>query len=617
MAAIALPLLVLLPLLAAAAVLAAPPAFTRRVALAGAAAAFLIALWACTSYPHVRDLRGWFERPGGPVDDALDAAGVEDPLLREALRALLREPLPPAEEAAKLRDLAQVDAARRTLAWTRELEPPAPARVAEAASALQAAEQEVERLERTLATIRAEQAQALRLVRGRSGERVRLPWLREWIPPLGIWWALGVDGLSLPVALVTTLLCLVALLGVPEPRAPAAAGPLRAAAPPAPTRGAVVAVLVLEGLALLMTFALDVALLLVAWAALLAPPWFLAAPRGQAQARAALRVVVVGAVGVVVALIAAGALVAAARQPDSPMTWSVLLLHEAARHGEVPAGSQGAFLAALLVAAATRLPVLHAHAEVGSAAPGWAQGVVLWTVVLGATYPLLRLGWPLAPEAVLGAWGAAAGALGVALIALGSVGVVRAGAPAALLGASVVAHAGLALVGLAAGRALGAAGAVLDVLVTGLTAAALTPVLGGLAARTGGSDLRDLGGLARAVPRLAGLLALGLALLAGVSATTLLVAAGALGSGTLPRPLAALAPVAALLMAGAHLGRLRALAGEPRPERLQDLGDDEALASVPLLVAAVLAGVLAPTLALRLVAPAAEWLTGVAWPAAH
>ncbi len=618
MAAIALPLLVLLPLVAAVAALAAPPAWTRRLALGGAGLAFLVTLWACRSYPDVRDLRGWFEAPGGALDRALDAAGADDPLVREALRDLVRAPLPPDAEAARLADLTQVDPARRTLAYVRGLTPAEPERLAEAAGALAAAEDEARRLEGALATLRAAHAEALRLAYGRSGERVRLPWVRAWVPPLGVHWALGADGLSLPVALVTALLCLIALLGAPEPRVGASAGPLRGTTTSAPTRGAIVAVLVLESLLLLMTFALDAALLHVAWATLLVPVYFLVAARGQAQAQAALRVLILGAAGALIALVAAGALAAAARRPDAPMTWSVLLLHEAARSAEVDPRLQTWFFAALLVGTASRLPFLRAHADALAAVPGWAQGATLWAVALGAAYPLLRLGWPLAPEAVLGQAGTAAAALGVATLGLGSALVLRAASPAAFLNGSVVAHTGLVLVGLAAARSLGAAGAILDLLLTGLALAALAPLLHGIAARTGAADLAGLSGLGRPAPRLAGATALGLALAGGVSASTVLVLTGAFASGgTVPRGLAVIAGLLAGLMAAAHLRLVRAFVGEPAgAPRVPDLGDDEALATLPLLGAAVLAGVLVPTLALRLVAPAAEWLTGVSWPAA-
>lgn len=619
MASIALPLLVLLPLLAAAAALIVPPAWARRVALAGAGGAFLLVLWACAAYPHVRDLRGWFEAPGGALDQALDEAGVADPLAREALRDLLGSPAPAGVEAARLSALAHLDEARRTLEYARGLTPPEPARLAEAAGALAEAEGEVDRSARALQRVRAAQAETLRLAYGRSGERVRLPWVRPWIPPLGVHWALGVDGLSLPVALVTTLLCLVALLGAPEPRPAAAPGPLRGGVAQAPSRGALVAVLALEALLLLMTCALDVALLHVAWATLLVPAYFLVAARGQASARAALRVLVVGAAGALVALVAAGALASAARPPGAPMTWSVLLLHEAARSGEVAAGLQGWFLVALLAASATRLPLPRAHVDTLAGAPGWAQGVVLWTLLLGATYPLLRLGWALAPEAALGTPGVAAGALGVAALGLGGALVLRAAAPAALLCGSAAAHAGLVLVGLSAARSVAAAGAILDVLVAGLALAALAPVLGGVTARAGAADLSGLAGLARSAPRLAALTGLGLLLAGGVSASTVLVVGGALGSGALPGPLALLVGLGAALLAVAHLRLVARFVADPArgdAARQPDLGDDEALASLPLVVAAVVVGVVMPTLALDLIAPAAEWLTGVTWRAA-
>lgn len=609
MAHVALPLLVLLPLLAAAAVLAAPPAWTRRAAVGGAGLTFLLAAWAVVAAPHALDLRAWFER--GPLARALDRAGVEDPLAREALVDLVRAPRPAAEEAALLARLANVDAARATLGWVEGISPPDAARADEARAALRAAEAEAARFTTTLETTRADLAEDARLAYGRSGERVRLPWTRPWLPDLGVSWALGADGLSLPLALATALIVLLALAVAPDARPPARPGPLRAGGPAEGSRGALVAVLALEALVLAMLLALDVALLLVAWSLLLAPAYGLVAARGHAPAQAAARVVGLGAAGALVALVGAGAIVTRA---GTPASWSVLLLHEAARAGEVPLPRQEWFLLALLAATACRLPLGRAHRDALAAAPGWTQGVVLWALLLGAAYPLVRLGWALAPEAALGRLAAPSALLGLVALVAGGVVALRAAAPTALLTGALTAHVGLVLVGVAAARTLAAAGAALALVVAGLAAAGLAPLLRGLVDRAGRPDLEGVRGMARHAPRLAALTALGLALLGGLTAATALVVGGALGSGVLPRVAGVGALVGAALLATAHLRLVHALVAPPltEPPRAPDLGDAEALASLPLLVAAALVGVATPTLALDLVLPAAEWLTGVA-----
>lgn len=612
MASVALPLLIALPLLAAIAVLAVPAVWTRRAALGGTALAFLVALWAWNAFSAVRDLRGWFEAPDGPLDRALDAAAVEDPLLRAELRELLREPRPPRVETERLARACHLDVAQRNEAHAREAAPPDPARHAAAERDLRRAEDEVASLAATLARLREERALDLQLAYGRSGERFKLPFTRPWIPPLGVTWSLGADGLALPLALVTTLLALLGLLAAPDSQPAAAPGPLRGGAAARSSRGALAAVLALESLLLLMIFSLDVAVLHVAWALLLVPTYFLVAARGQAPAQAALRILIVGGVGALIALVAAGSMTVS----HTGETWSALALHEAARKGEVSLSHEAWFLAALLLAAASRLPTTRAHADALAAVPAWAQGVVLWSIFLGAVYPLMRLGWPLAPHAAMGALVPVAGALGVAALVLGGVLLLRAPSAPALLCGSLVSHGGLLVVGLAASRSYAAAGAILDVVVTGLGVAALAPLLAGIAARTGTSDLRGLSGLGRAAPKLSALAALALALLAGASASTPLVVGGALESGVLPHPLAVLAGLAAVFSAVAHLRLVRAFVGDPgRPDqaRVADLGDDEAVASVPLLAAAVVAGLLLPTIALHVVMPAAEWLTGVAW----
>lgn len=612
MASIALPLLILLPLLAAVAVLAVPAVWTRRAALAGAALAFFVALWAWNAFPVVRDLRGWFEAPGGPLDQALDGLGVEDPLVRAELRELVREPRPPKVEAERLAKVCHIDEARRSVAWTRSLAPPDPPRLDAAEGVLRQAEAEAAALAAKLARLRAEQTIDLQLAYGRSGERFKLPFTRPWIPPLGVTWSLAADGLGLPLALVTTLLALLGLLAAPDSQVAATPGPLRGGAAARSSRGALAAVLLLEALLLLMIFSVDVVVLHVAWTLLLVPTYFLVAARGQAPAQAALRLLIVGGVGALVALVAAGSMTVS----HIGDTWSALVLHEAARHGEVSFSHEAWFLGALLLATATRLPATRAHAEALATVPAWAQGVVLWSIFLGAVYPLMRLGWPLAPHAAMGDLVPVAGIVGTGALVLGAVGLLRAKTAPALLCSSLVCHGGLIVVGLAAARAHAAAGAILDVVVTGLAAAGLTPLLGGIASRTGTSDLSGLSGLGRAAPRLSALAATALALLAGASASTGLIVGGALDSGVLPHWLAVLAGLAAVFAAVAHLRLVRAFVGDPaRPDqaRIPDLGDDEAVASVPLLVAALVVGIALPTLGLHVVMPAAEWLTGVAW----
>jgi hypothetical protein len=86
-----------------------------------------------------------------------------------------------------------------------------------------------------------------------------------------------------------------------------------------------------------------------------------------------------------------------------------------------------------------------------------------------------------------------------------------------------------------------------------------------------------------------------------------------LRSTVLAHGLVVLGGLALAAFAVLHLRLVRALVALPtRAERAPDLGDDEAASALPLAVAAFVAAVLVPTLALGLIEPAAAWLTGVA-----
>lgn len=162
----------------------------------------------------------------------------------------------------------------------------------------------------------------------------------------------------------------------------------------------------------------------------------------------------------------------------------------------------------LLIAFGIKLPIfpfhtwmLHVHKEAPPSVVMIHSGVLL---KMGA-YGLLRFGLFLFPEQAR-EWAAVLAVLGLINLLYGAVLAFRQEEFKLVLAYSSISHMGIVLIGLAAFNEIGLQGAIFQLLSHGLISALLFLIVGSLYERTGTTELPKLGGLARSMPFMSGVL---------------------------------------------------------------------------------------------------------------
>ncbi|WP_182907191.1 NuoM family protein [Microbispora sp. H13382] len=315
---------------------------------------------------------------------------------------------------------------------------------------------------------------------------------RPWIPGLGLRFHLGVDGVSLPLVVLTallTFLCFVHLAGHP---------------PAGGRTGALVVTLLVLEVGMIGTFlALDLLLFFVFFEVVLVPMYFVIALWGGAGRRAAaLKFILYTLLGSAVLLI--GLLVVWTQAGTLDM---VAL---AGRHGSGIARSAQivAFLAiGLGLAVKTPMWPLHtwlpdAHTEAPTVGSVLLAGVLLKM----GSYGFARIAIPVLPEgaAALAPW---LGALAVVGIVYGSLACLAQRDLKRMIAYSSVGHMGFVLLGFASLTPVGLNGALFANVAHGLITGLLFFLAGAVKERYGTADMRRLGGgMLRRLPYVASLL---------------------------------------------------------------------------------------------------------------
>ncbi|WP_169981267.1 NuoM family protein [Microbispora sp. H10836] len=315
---------------------------------------------------------------------------------------------------------------------------------------------------------------------------------RPWIPGLGLRFHLGVDGVSLPLVVLTallTFLCFVHLAGHP---------------PAGGRTGALVVTLLVLEVGMIGTFlALDLLLFFVFFEVVLVPMYFVIALWGGAGRRAAsLKFILYTLLGSAVLLI--GLLVVWTEAGTLDM---VAL---AGRHGSGIARSAQivAFLAiGLGLAVKTPMWPLHtwlpdAHTEAPTVGSVLLAGVLLKM----GSYGFARIAIPVLPEgaAALAPW---LGALAVVGIVYGSLACLAQRDLKRMIAYSSVGHMGFVLLGFASLTPVGLNGALFANVAHGLITGLLFFLAGAVKERYGTADMRRLGGgMLRRLPYVASLL---------------------------------------------------------------------------------------------------------------
>ena len=389
-----------------------------------------------------------------------------------------------------------------------------------------------------------------------------------WAPVLGFEYFVGVDGLSLPLLLMATIVCFLALLTAWSVEDGA--------------KGFFALVLVLETGVLGTLCALDTALLWVFWELVLVPMFVLVTLWGGDEGRRAGRqFLLLSQAGALAMLLALLALRQHVLDPvDGAPTFNLVLQLDQANHDLWLSNTvvRHWIFGGLALGCGVLIPIfpLHVwqprlHRSAPLAVPMLAAAVV---AKLGF-YGLLRIAWPVLPDAA--AWARPL------LMTLGAIAAVHGGLGAlgrrdlaVILGYGSFSLLGLALVGLGSFTLSGLQGAAQLLVTHGLVYAMLFAAAGGLRDRKGHLDIERWGGLYAGAPAFGALLTVallaawgmpGLAIFPGVALTM----AGALEG----HPAAALACAFGLLLAAAWTSRviLRICLGEPSA----DLGEVPAM----------------------------------------
>ncbi|CAN5326179.1 NADH-quinone oxidoreductase subunit M [soil metagenome] len=410
--------------------------------------------------------------------------------------------------------------------------------------------------------------------------------LATWIPELGMTYSLGVDGLSYPLVLLTTLLTVVALLASLKVRES--------------VKAYFAWMLLLEFSILGVFVARDWFLFYVFWEIALVPMFFLIGMwGGPTRERATLTFFMYTLGGSVLMLIGIFAVYLAA----DPHTFDMAAL-EAASAGWTRSFQVAPFLA-FFVGFAVKIPVfpLHgwlplAHVQAPTPVSIMLSGVLL---KLGA-YGLLRVAdtLPLGLQALL------PGVFVLALVNIlyGAFLAFRQTDLKAIVAFSSISHMGFVLLGIAALNVTGVSGAVFMMLAHGIITGGLFLLVGIIYERTNTMDLAQLSGLSRQVPVYASLTVLALLASMGLPGLAQFVGEFQTLIGSFERwgLFVLLASLGILVTATFTLRVVIAMfTGEldARWKGMPDLHGRELAAAVPLAVLTVALGVF-PSLALSL-----------------
>ncbi|MGA7982210.1 MAG: NADH-quinone oxidoreductase subunit M [Chromatiaceae bacterium] len=419
--------------------------------------------------------------------------------------------------------------------------------------------------------------------------------LLKWNPRVGTYYALGIDGISLPLVVLATLLSLVAVLastGISER-----------------IKGYYLLMLLLESATLGVFMAQDWGLFYIFWELVLIPLFFLIDRwGGRNRHGAALNFVLYTMGGSVFMLVALLVLFDAVPGHSFAMADMV----EGAR--ALPVQTQALIFLGFLIGFGVKMPIfpIHgwlplAHVEAPSPVSILLSGILLKM----GSYGLLRAAYML-PDAAL--------ALQGVLVAIALLSLIYGGLLAwrqtdlkAMIAYSSISHMGVVLVGIATLNATGLTGAVMQMVAHGLVAGALFLLIGLLYERTHTRDITQYSSLVRVTPRfafftvLAFIAAVGLPGTAGFIAELHTLIGGFERWGWLMLLLSV-----GMLISAAYavrtVGRLFTGPVRPAMRTVPDLGRSELLAAGALTAGTFLIGVL-PAPVLHLTAATVNQLT--------
>ncbi len=327
------------------------------------------------------------------------------------------------------------------------------------------------------------------------GDGMQLTETYDWIPALGVHFALGVDGLGLLMVLLTAVLV------------PIVIGAGWKDADEGNTKAFFAWVLALEAMSLAVFTATDVFLFYVVFEATLIPAYFLIGGFGkQGRGRAATKFLIYQLAGGLIMLASVvGLYVVSARAGEASFLLSDLSALS------ISSEAQRWIFVGFFVAFAIKAPMFPVHTWLADTTEKATTGTsVLLVCVLDkiGTFGMLRFCLGLLPDA--SQWAtpfvvvlALISIVYGAFVAIGQDDVLR------LIGLTSLSHFGFIVLGIFVFNSTGAAGAILYMVNHGLATALMFLVAGFLIQRTGTSSIRAMGGLEKKVPVMAGIFLVG------------------------------------------------------------------------------------------------------------
>lgn len=413
----------------------------------------------------------------------------------------------------------------------------------------------------------------------------------DWVPSLGMSYHLGVDGISLPMVVLTGLLSFLAVIASWKTD-------LR------PKQ--YFALLGLLEVGMLGVFvSLDFVLFYVFWEVVLVPMYFLIGIWGGPKREyAAIKFFLYTLLGSVIMLLGILALY------FSPGVQTFNMLDAASR--AVSPEMQGWIFLAFFAGFAVKVPLFPFHTWLPDAhveAPTAVSVILAGVLLKMGSYGFIRVTIPITPDAFK-AYAPMLALLGVIGIVYGACCAMVQKDMKRLVAYSSVSHMGYVMMGTAAGTAAAVNGAVIQMFNHGTITGMLFLLVGLVYERTHTRMIDDLGGLSAKVPVLGGILAfasfasLGLPGLSGFIGEFFIL----LGTyqSVLSKTFVYIATAAIVLTAGYLLWMLQRVALGKLPEKLEGLVDidmREVSTLAPLMVVVLVVGVY-PTVMLSIINPA-------------
>jgi NADH-quinone oxidoreductase subunit M len=310
-----------------------------------------------------------------------------------------------------------------------------------------------------------------------------------WIDSIGSSYFLGVDGISLPLLLLTTFLAPIAILasfsGITNR-----------------VKAYMICMLLLQSGMIGVFVALDLVLFYVFWEGMLIPMYFLIGVwGGPRRIYATLKFVLYTMAGSVLMLLAMVAVAFLHQGSTGRMTFDLLELIGK----PIPYGTQLLLFAAFALAFAIKVPMFpfhtwlpDAHVEAPTAGSVLLAGVLLKM----GTYGFLRFALPLFPEAAV-AFTPLISALAVIGILYGALVAMAQDDLKRLVAYSSVSHLGFVMLGIFAMNPQAVEGSILQMVNHGLSTGALFLLVGMIYERRHTRMIEEFGGLSRTLPRFA------------------------------------------------------------------------------------------------------------------